>query len=611
MDISSEERGVPSLSSGGIMDVASPAPPNTNTNATTPTATATAPENEDGAPPTSAISTAPTAADDTPIVDVDDPSPYAPSPFDVYDDVDDEVYDDDKKRDRADDEALGTSSPALPHPHSYSSSRAAAAVDSSTSASSPPPMPGAYAVPGIHRGAVGLSDDDDGGGAIGAIVAHGDAYYVEPEEDGDDDGGGDDDSGGGDGNGQSRTTTSTIIGGGGYGGGDDDANHDAMTGGLLLSSTVQHVVPEATLVRDDESLIYVATITPRWHQQKQTKSMFGVLCVSLFAISIGLGFGLSGRSSSNDDAGGANSTTAIVPDLTDVICNGTECALKDWAPCVSSDECDCGCCSGEYSGGVLACTPLDETLLLGGYQPTICVGTPKVPWPRCSISKENADTCDSGCCSGHFTGGNTNCTPIAGEELRNICLNPERTNCTNEYYCIGGWVQCNASGDCDSGCCSGSLSGGVPKCVPLDAPGYFPEICMIEGYSAGPVPATTPSPTPPCVVGACLGDWSECELSSDCANECCSSVYSGGVFKCTPLDPIGYNPEICTSADGGVTPTPTPVVCVDPDCLGDWSECTSSSECANGCCSDEYSGGIFKCTPLDPVGYNAKICNAA
>ena len=381
--------------------------------------------------------------------------------------------------------------------------------------------------------------------------------------------------------------------------------------GIDDATSIQHVVPTATLVRDDESLVYVATITPRWHQQRQTQFMLGLFCAVALAASIGLGVGLSGRVSQSNvfEGGDANSTAnGTVPQASNLVCNGTECFLRDWSPCVSSDECDCGCCSGEYSGGVLACTPLDETLLLGGYQPTICVGTPRVPWPECSIFEEGY--CESTCCSGHFTGGHTNCTPIAGETLRNICIVPELTNCTNEYYCIGGWVECASSGDCDSGCCSGSLSGGVPKCVPLDAPGYFPEICMIEGATIGPMPDMTPSPTPACV-GTCLGDWSECATSPDCANGCCSTIYSGGVSKCTPLDPVGYNPEFCIG-EGGLTSPPTPTPCSDAEtCLGDWSECASSSECLNGCCSDEYSGGVLKCTPLDPVGYNPKICNAA
>jgi hypothetical protein len=37
--------------------------------------------------------------------------------------------------------------------------------------------------------------------------------------------------------------------------------------------------------------------------------------------------------------------------------------------------------------------------------------------------------------------------------------------------------------------------------------------------------------------------------------------------------------------------------------LADWSACSSSSQCSNGCCSGKYSGGTLKCTPLGS-GFN-------
>lgn len=37
--------------------------------------------------------------------------------------------------------------------------------------------------------------------------------------------------------------------------------------------------------------------------------------------------------------------------------------------------------------------------------------------------------------------------------------------------------------------------------------------------------------------------------------------------------------------------------------LTDWTMCTSSSQCNNGCCSGKYSGGVLKCTPLNS-GFN-------
>ena len=42
-------------------------------------------------------------------------------------------------------------------------------------------------------------------------------------------------------------------------------------------------------------------------------------------------------------------------------------------------------------------------------------------------------------------------------------------------------------------------------------------------------------------------------------------------------------------------PTPTPPTTA---LLGDWVQCSSNSQCRNGCCSGQYSGGMLKCTPL-------------
>jgi hypothetical protein len=49
-----------------------------------------------------------------------------------------------------------------------------------------------------------------------------------------------------------------------------------------------------------------------------------------------------------------------------------------------------------------------------------------------------------------------------------------------------------------------------------------------------------------------LGDWSTCSTSSQCTNGCCSGKYSNGVLKCTPLA-SGFNPLAngCVSSPGG------------------------------------------------------------
>jgi hypothetical protein len=84
-----------------------------------------------------------------------------------------------------------------------------------------------------------------------------------------------------------------------------------------------------------------------------------------------------------------------------------------------------------------------------------------------------------------------------------------------------------------------------------------------------------------------LGDWEICTSSNQCSNGCCSKKYSEGQYKCTPLEE-GFVPEDngCVSDGGG-------------ESLGDWTVCTSSDQCRNGCCSKQYSNdGQYKCTPL-------------
>jgi hypothetical protein len=66
-----------------------------------------------------------------------------------------------------------------------------------------------------------------------------------------------------------------------------------------------------------------------------------------------------------------------------------------------------------------------------------------------------------------------------------------------------------------------------------------------------------------------------------------AAAKSDGVLKCTKSDETkilgGYRPDICT----GDPPTP-----------GEWALCTTSSERNSVCCSSKYSGGILKCTPI-------------
>jgi len=90
-------------------------------------------------------------------------------------------------------------------------------------------------------------------------------------------------------------------------------------------------------------------------------------------------------------------------------------------------------------------------------------------------------------------------------------------------------------------------------------------------------PVPTPTTNEPQPTSGGKGKWEFCTQSSECANGCCSKEYSGdGQFKCTP---------------GGTQ-------CKKLATKGNWEFCSSSAECLNGCCSNQYSGdGKNKCTP--------------
>jgi hypothetical protein len=79
-----------------------------------------------------------------------------------------------------------------------------------------------------------------------------------------------------------------------------------------------------------------------------------------------------------------------------------------------------------------------------------------------------------------------------------------------------------------------------------------------------------------------LWDGELCSINSQCSSGCCSDNYSVGVFQCTPSI---YG--ICSAggSGGGIS-------------LGDWAFCTTNSQCTNGCCSNQFSNdGMLKCTP--------------
>jgi hypothetical protein len=118
--------------------------------------------------------------------------------------------------------------------------------------------------------------------------------------------------------------------------------------------------------------------------------------------------------------------------------------------------------------------------------------------------------------------------------------------------------------------------------------------------------STTPSTSPTSVF---KGDWWFCSTSSECANGCCSRTFSDdGKLKCTPLTG-GYSPDICVRGPENIeTASTTPSTSPTSVFKGDWWFCSTSSECANGCCSRTFSDdGKLKCTPLTG-GYHRDIC---
>ena len=67
--------------------------------------------------------------------------------------------------------------------------------------------------------------------------------------------------------------------------------------------------------------------------------------------------------------------------------------------------------------------------------------------------------------------------------------------------------------------------------------------------------------------------------------------------------------RIINNCSGGPTPTPPTPTPPTTGSHGDWVQCSSNSQCTNGCCSGMYSGGVLKCTPLSG-GFNSAICTA-
>ncbi|KAJ3128044.1 hypothetical protein HK098_005256 [Nowakowskiella sp. JEL0407] len=201
-------------------------------------------------------------------------------------------------------------------------------------------------------------------------------------------------------------------------------------------------------------------------------------------------------------------------------------------------------------------------------------------WNFCT----NSTQCKNACCSKEFSDdGKYKCTP-GGTHCNDIIdLNQTTTVIipTASPGIIGDWNFCQLSSECVSNCCSNEYSDdGKFKCTPGGSK------CRNDLNGTTTIqPTSTPIGT--------IGDWSFCTISTQCRNGCCSNEYSDdGKFKCTP------GGSHCLKDVNGTTTIQPTSTSTPIGTIGDWYSCTISSECKNGCCSNEYSDdGKFKCTP--------------
>ncbi|KAJ3119630.1 chitin deacetylase [Nowakowskiella sp. JEL0407] len=159
------------------------------------------------------------------------------------------------------------------------------------------------------------------------------------------------------------------------------------------------------------------------------------------------------------------------------------------------------------------------------------------------------------------------------------------------------WDMCTKNSQCQNNCCSTQFSGdGKLKCTPggtrcdeKPLPPPAPKTTTVTAPKTSP--KTSPTQSPKAIVTVPkLGAWAFCTLSSQCANACCSNEFSGDKkYKCTPSG------TKCLKAN--VVAPAVPVVS-KPVLLGSWVLCTKSNQCQSNCCSRQYSAdGKYKCTP--------------
>ncbi|KAJ3116181.1 hypothetical protein HK098_006671 [Nowakowskiella sp. JEL0407] len=203
---------------------------------------------------------------------------------------------------------------------------------------------------------------------------------------------------------------------------------------------------------------------------------------------------------------------------------------------------------------------------------------------------------------------------------------------------LGDWEFCTANSQCLNKCCSKEYSNdGKYKCtpggsqctnvsaltttLPTSAKPSTTTTTFTTNRPVSPTTTTTTTTKPPTTTTttikptttttipvyqspALYGDWEFCTSNSQCANRCCSKEYSNdGKYKCTPggtvcVAQVSTIAITTTSTTTTISKRLTTTVLVSPSPLGEWAFCTSSAQCANRCCSKQYSGdGKYKCTP--------------
>lgn len=162
-------------------------------------------------------------------------------------------------------------------------------------------------------------------------------------------------------------------------------------------------------------------------------------------------------------------------------------SLGDWEFCSTSDQCNNGCCSSVYSDdGQLKCTPLiggftPDICVVSDDGEDGATGTPQSPadlgdWETCLTS----DQCNNGCCGSMYShDGQLKCTPLNGGFHPDICVAPNGDGgVPTSPTQLGDWEVCSESSECNNGCCSSVYSDDSQlKCTPLDG-GFRPDICV-------------------------------------------------------------------------------------------------------------------------------------